>query len=56
MFIEIEKENFQKLEMFLFGLSFPCECKIQIKIKDEDIIYDYSTYFFNNNYYIQTGV
>lgn len=41
--IKIKREDFPKVEMFLFSLTYPNHCYIEISFNDSDEIYNYKT-------------
>jgi hypothetical protein len=43
MKFQIKRTELPTLEMFLFKLSYPCHCEIEVSFTDSDEIYFYKT-------------
>lgn len=43
MKFQIKRKELPTLEMFLFKLSYPCHCEIEVSFTDSDEIYFYKT-------------
>ena len=54
MNFNIKREDFIKLETFLFGLNFPCYCKIKICFIDSDEVFNYETIKMGNSFVLIT--
>lgn len=55
MNIKIKREDFSTLEMFLFGIIYPCHFEMKISFIDSEEIYYYKTIEFNNFIYLTTS-
>ena len=54
MNFNIKREDFIKLETFLFGLNFPCYCKIKICFIDSSEVFNYETIKMGNSFVLIT--
>lgn len=41
--IKIKREDFSKVEIFLFSLTYPSHCYIKISFENSDEVYKYRT-------------
>lgn len=47
-------EQFQEVEMWLFGQEFPKELKLYIYVNEEEKLYAYKTILFRNKWMLVT--